>query len=156
MAKIYDPWRVFLLQKTTDRSVFASCALTKKHFEIVLHQSSTTNTISSLSPNMTVIRQPPAMGSFPNNPPLFSSPISQPNFDWRSGDMLYLVRVPDRPDPFLFTTSAWLSLKTIFQVSWNYLYWAITALPLDRTPDCPAFILRPMLCYSDCRACWVF
>jgi hypothetical protein len=156
MAKIYDPWRVFLLYQTKYRLVFVFRALTKKHFETVVHQSSTTNTMSSLSPNMTVIGQPPAMGSFPNSPPLSSSPISQPNSDWRSGDMLYLVHVPDRPDPFLFTTSAWFSLKTIFQVSQNYLDWAIAALPLNRTPDCPAFILRPMLCYSDCRECWVF
>jgi len=156
MANIYDPWRVFLLQKTTDRLVLAFRALAKRHFQIVLHQSSTTNTISSLSPNMAAIGQPLAVVSFPNSPPLSSFPISQPNSDWRSGDMLYLVRVPDRPDPFLFMTGAWLSMKTIFQVSQSYLYWAIAALPLNRTPDCPAFILRPMLCYSDRRECWVF
>ena len=156
MAKIYDLKRVFLLYQTKDRLVFAFRALTKKHFETVVHQSSTTNTMSSLSPNTTVIGQPPVVVSLPSNPPLPSSPISQPNSDWRSGDMLYLVGVPDRPDPFLFMIGAWLSLKKIFQVSQNYIYWAIAALPLNRTPDCPAFILRPMLCYSDCREFWVF
>jgi hypothetical protein len=73
------PLTCFSTSLNNDRLVFAFRALTKKHFEIVLHQSSTTNAMSSLSPNMTVIGQPPAMGSFPNNPPLPYPLLQAPN-----------------------------------------------------------------------------